>query len=140
MIQCLAYLLLTLKSAAEGSVSGISAKCLVLEAVALVSRLSSTTWLNGYLPVDASGDFIFQVADIFTLLLVIYLLHRVFVTHSFGYQEDADSFPVLPLVAGCFLLAALLHADMNARRLFDTLWMNGLFLSLVSILPQLWFI
>ncbi|CAJ1446634.1 unnamed protein product [Effrenium voratum] len=47
---------------------------------------------------------------------------------------------VLPMVAACFLLAALLHADMNSRPLFDTLWMAGLFLSVVSVLPQLWHI
>eukprot|EP00441_Pelagodinium_beii_P019101 CAMPEP_0197662956 /NCGR_PEP_ID=MMETSP1338-20131121/55499_1 /TAXON_ID=43686 ORGANISM="Pelagodinium beii, Strain RCC1491" /NCGR_SAMPLE_ID=MMETSP1338 /ASSEMBLY_ACC=CAM_ASM_000754 /LENGTH=282 /DNA_ID=CAMNT_0043241083 /DNA_START=117 /DNA_END=965 /DNA_ORIENTATION=+ len=140
MIQCLAYLLLTLKSTAEGSVSGISAKCLILEAVALASRLSSTTWLNGYLPVDASGDFVYQAVEVFTLLMVLFLLHRTFSTHRFSYQEDADSLPVLPIMAGCFLLSVLLHADMNARHLFDTLWMNGLFLSVMSVLPQLWFI
>lgn len=140
MIQCLAFMLLALKSTAEGSVSGISAKCLILEATALASRLSSTTWLNGYLPVDASGDFIFQAVEVFTLLLVLFLLHRTLVSHRYGYQEDADSLPVIPIMAGCFLLAGLLHADMNARHLFDTLWMNGLFLSVMSVLPQLWFI
>lgn len=140
MIQCLAFVLLILKSVSEGSVSGISAKCLILEALAFACRLSSTTWLNGYLPVDASGDFIYQVVEFCSLLLVLWLLHRTFVTHRSTYQEDADSLPVLPMVAGCFLAAALLHADMNSRPLFDTLWMTGLFLSVVSVLPQLWFI
>jgi len=140
IIQCLAFVLLTLKSSAEGSMSGISAKCLVLEALAFACRLSSTTWLNGYLPVDASGDFIYQAVEAASLGLVLWLLHRAWVSHKHTYQEDADSFPVLPLAAGCFVLAALLHADMNSRALFDTLWMTGLFLSVVSALPQLWFI
>lgn len=140
MIQCLAFVLLALKSAAEDSMSGISAKCLVLEALAFACRLSSTTWLNGYLPVDASGDFIYQAVEAVTLGLVLWLLHRAWVSHKQTYQEDADSLPVLPMVVACFLLAALLHADMNSRDLFDTLWMTGLFLNVVSVLPQLWFI
>jgi len=37
-------------------------------------------------------------------------------------------------------LAALLHADEDRRVIFDTLWMAGLFVSVVAVLPQLWLI
>lgn len=140
MIQCLAFVLLVIKSCSQGSVAGISGKSLALEALAFVCRLSSTTWLNGYLPVDASGDFVYQAVDLCSLLLVLSLLYRAYLSHRWSYEEDADSLPVLPMIAVCFLLAALLHADMNSRPLFDTLWMAGLFLSVVSVLPQLWHI
>lgn len=140
MIQCLAFVLLVIKSCSQGSVAGISGKSLALEALAFVCRLSSTTWLNGYLPVDASGDFIYQAVDLCSLLLVLSLLYRAYLSHRWSYEEEADSLPVLPMIAVCFLLAALLHADMNSRPLFDALWMAGLFLSVVSVLPQLWHI
>lgn len=140
MIQCLAFVLLVIKSCSQGSVAGISGKSLALEALAFVCRLSSTTWLNGYLPVDASGDFIYQAVDLCSLLLVLSLLYRAYLSHRWSYEEEADSLPVLPMIAVCFLLAALLHADMNSRPLFDALWMGGLFLSVVSVLPQLWHI
>ncbi|CAE8683601.1 unnamed protein product, partial [Polarella glacialis] len=125
IFQCLASALLGLGVVAKGSASG---------------RLSCTTWLNGYLPVDASGDFIYQAVDVCSLLLVIWLLHQVLVTQKHTYNAEADSWPVLPVAIGCFLLAAILHADMNSRSFFDTLWMTGLFLSVVSVLPQLWVI
>eukprot|EP00440_Ansanella_granifera_P041399 gb/GFBE01044892.1/.p1 GENE.gb/GFBE01044892.1/~~gb/GFBE01044892.1/.p1 ORF type:complete len:285 (+),score=76.26 gb/GFBE01044892.1/:1-855(+) len=140
MIQCLAFVLLVIKSCSSGSVSGISARSLGLEALSFACRLSSTTWLNGYLPVDASGDYVYQIVDICSLLLVLFLLHRALTTHRHTYEEDADSLPVVPVIAGCFLLAVLLHADMNSRHLFDTLWMAGLFFSVVSALPQLYLI
>lgn len=140
MIQCLAFVLLVIKSCSQGSVAGISGKSLALEALAFLCRLSSTTWLNGYLPVDASGDFVYQAVDLCSLLLVLSLLYRAYLSHRWSYEEEADSLPVLPMVALCFLLAALLHADMNSRPLFDTLWMARLFLSVVSVLPQLWHI
>ncbi|CAE7782419.1 erd-2.2 [Symbiodinium necroappetens] len=140
MIQCLAFVLLTIKSLSQGSVAGLSAKSLGLEALAFGCRLSSTTWLNGYLPVDASGDFVYQAVEICSLCLVLFLLHRAFVSHRWSYEEEADSLPVLPMVIASLFLAALLHADMNSRPVFDTLWMAGLFLSVVSVLPQLWHI
>ena len=45
---------------------------------------------------------------------------------------------MLPMVFVCILLAAIFHADMNARPIYDTLWMSGLFLGSVAIMPQLW--
>jgi hypothetical protein len=36
----------------------------------------------------------------------------------------------------CFLLALALHADSNLRPIYDTLWMAGHNLSIVSVLPQ----
>mmetsp|Transcript_12144 Transcript_12144/g.19205 ORF Transcript_12144/g.19205 Transcript_12144/m.19205 type:complete len:252 (+) Transcript_12144:90-845(+) len=140
IFQCLAFALLGLGVVAKGSASGISANSLVLEVLSFACRLSCTTWLNGYLPVDASGDFIYQAVDVCSLLLVIWLLHHVLVTQKHTYNAEADSWPVLPIAIGCFLLAAILHADMNSRPFFDTLWMTGLFLSVVSVLPQLWVI
>merc|ERR1719238_1288753 len=65
MVQCFGIALLALQMFFTGSASGISAKALSLDALGLCLRLSSTLWLNGYLPVDASGDYIYQIVDIF---------------------------------------------------------------------------
>jgi len=140
LFQCLAMLLLCLQSFSSGSAGGISARALGLEALALCCRLSSTTWLDGYLPVDASGDWIFQATDICTLVLVVALLVYVLVVQRGSYEEAEDSLPVLPLVLGSFLLGALLHADLNSRPLFDALWMAGLFIGVVAVIPQFWLV
>jgi len=140
MLQCFGFTLLVLQILMKGSSAGISARALVLDALALCCRLSSTTWLNGYLPVDASGDWVYQTVDVCSLALVSYLLCRVFSEKRRTCQDSADTFPVVPLAIIACLLAALLHADMNARPLFDTIWMAGLFISVVAVLPQLWLI
>jgi hypothetical protein len=140
MFQCLAVALLALQSVASGTAAGISALSLKLEALALVCRLSSTTWLNGYLPVDASGDFIFQAVDICSLVLTGWLIYRLLVVQKDTYQASDDTLPVVGPVAACFVLAALLHADLNDRPLFDALWMAGLFIGVIAVLPQLWMI
>ena len=48
--------------------------------------------------------------------------------------------PILPVAVGALVLAGLLHGNMNDRPLFDTLWMAGLLISTVAVLPQLWLI
>lgn len=140
MMQCLAFALLAIQTIVAGNVAGISARALGLDALALCCRLSSTTWLHGYLPVDASGDWFFQVVDVCSLMIVMWLLRQLLVHKRSTYQNDEDSFPVIPTIVGSFILAAILHADMNARPVFDTLWMASLFISVVSVIPQLWLI
>jgi len=140
MIQCLAFALLAIQSLSSRSAAGISARGLGLDAFALCCRLSSTLWLNGYLPSDASGDWVFQAVEICSLILVIWLCYNVLVQQKQTYQSEADSCPMLPLTLVALMLAALLHADLNARPLFDTLWMTGLFADVVAVLPQLWLI
>lgn len=140
IVQCLAVSLLCLQVISTDSASGISAKSLSLEALAICFRLSSTLWLNGYLPVDATGDHIFQVIDICSLVMLVCLLYQVLVVKRHTYQAEEDSLPILPIVVGALVLAGLLHGNMNGRPLFDITWMAGLFMSAVAVLPQLWLI
>jgi hypothetical protein len=139
MLQCLGFALLGLQVLLTGNSRGISARALVLDAVALCFRLSSTMWLNGYLPVDASGDFVFQAVDVLSLVLVLLLLHRILADRT-DEDNNQDSFPIFPVIAASVALGALFHADMNNRPIFDTLWMSGLFISALAVMPQLWLI
>jgi hypothetical protein len=140
MLQCLSVGLLAAQVVSSGSVAGISSRGVVLHALGLACRLSSTVWLNGYLPVDVSGDWFFQTVDFVALVMLLWILHQVHFVHAAAYDSKADSFPVAPLVIGAFVLAVIFHADMNLRPIFDTLWMTGLFLSTTAVLPQLWLI
>jgi hypothetical protein len=138
MLQTFAFALLGVQIMSSGHAVGISARALILDALALVFRLSSTTWLNGYIPVDASGDWAYQAVDICSLVICLWLLHQVLVVRKSTYQESEDSFPIVQVCSISFILAVLLHADMNDRPIFDTIWMTGLFISVFAVLPQLW--
>jgi hypothetical protein len=140
MLQCLAVALLALQILLTGSAAGLSAKALFLDGLALCFRLSSTLWLNGYLPVDASGDYVFQAVDLLSIAIIAWLLHQLLVEKRHTYQAEEDSLPIAPMVVASLILAALLHGNMNSRPLFDTLWMAGLFVSTVAVLPQLWLV
>jgi len=140
MIRSLAFMLLAAKSLASVSAAGISVRALALDAFALSCQLSSTTWLQGYLPADASGDGLFQIADICSLVMVFWLLHHVLTERTSSYQAEDDSCPVFLLMLLCLVLASVFHADLNSKPLFDMLWMAGLFAGVVAVLPQLWLI
>lgn len=97
---------------------------------------SPRLWLHGYLPVDASGDWVFQAVDLLSLALVLYLLHSLLFEKKRSYEEEHDTFCAAPVVVSGLIVAGLFHADMNARPVFDTLWMAGLCISAVAVLPQ----
>merc|ERR1719188_837466 len=71
LIQCLGIAPLCTQVLSSGSVAGISAGALMLDACAFSFRLSSTLWLDGYLPTDASGDGVYQLVDASSLVLVL---------------------------------------------------------------------
>jgi hypothetical protein len=138
IFQCLAFCLLGVQALA-GTTQGISVKSLQLDALALACRLSSTTWLQGYLPFDSTGDYLYQCFDALSLAMVLWLLYRVLRVQKETYQtEDEDGLPAWPFAVASLVLAGLFHGDLNDRPLFDTLWMCGLFVSAVAVLPQLW--
>jgi hypothetical protein len=140
IFQCLAFSLLGIQALSASSVRGISAKSLQLDALALACRLSSTTWLEGYLPYDQTGDFLYQAFDALSLMMVLWLLWRVLSIQRNSYDADEDLLPIVPLFAACLVLSFLLHGDLNDRPIFDALWMCGLLTSVVSVMPQLWMI
>merc|ERR1719182_711327 len=62
--QCLGFVLLALKVQNQSGASGLSGKTLAMYALTLCFRLSSTVHLNGYLPVDQTGDWLLDALHI----------------------------------------------------------------------------
>jgi hypothetical protein len=138
IFQCLAFCLLGVHALSSGSVHAISAKSLQLEAIALVCRLSTTYWLEGYVPVDQTGDYLYQCIDVLSLTLVLGLLYRVLQCQDKTYEVNDDSLPIMPFAVGSLVLACVLHGNIMTYEIFDVLWMCGLFVGTVAVVPQLW--
>lgn len=138
MCQCFAIVLLAMQPLRTGTVSGISLSSLLLHAVSFGCRLSGTTWLNGYLPMDATGDWFYQAVDVFTLFLTVCLFCRVLAGQKSAWQAVKTIATVIPIMLLALALAALLHADLDLRPVYDTLWMAGTFMGAAAVLPQLW--
>jgi len=137
-VQCLAFMLLTLKVRSQRSVAGISARSLEMYCLVFCTRLCSTTIKNGYIPVDKSGDHLYQLGDVLSVLLAVQLLYCIHKTHKHTYQADKDTLSVVPLVPVCILLAVFIHGDMNRNPFFDVIWTTSLNLDTIAMLPQLW--
>jgi len=139
MVQLLAFALLGLQVRTRRSTDGVSRKMLVLYAVGLCFKLSSTMFFNGYLPADPTGDFVFQAVDVCSLALVAWLLIGS-LSESSSEGSQMDDLPIVPVLGGCLALAMLMHGNMNSRPLFDIFWLMGLLVDQLAVVPQIWLI
>jgi len=137
-VQTLGFFLLLHKVRVQRSVAGISSKMLQCYTLTFLFRLSSTLVKNGYLPVDRTGDWIYQAADIASLLLVFQLLFFVHKRYKTTYQQELDSMPLWKLVPAAVLLGCTVHGNLNHSPFFDKTWTISLWLDTLAMLPQLW--
>jgi len=137
-LQCLAFYLLLQKVKRNRSVAGISSKMLEMYVVVLTFRLSSTLIKQGYLPVDRSGDYVYQIADIASLFLVFQLLWCIHKTHKVTFQSDLDTLEIWRAVPVAIVLGMCLHGNLNKSVFFDTIWTVAMYLDTIAMLPQYW--
>jgi len=137
-IQALGFLMLTLKVQRTKSVAGISSKSLEMFAMSIFTRLSSTLVKSGYIPVDRSGDLVYQLGDVISLILVINLLYKVHRTMAPTYQKDLDTLSLGAALPPAIILACCVHGHLNRSFFFDSLWYFSLNLETIAMLPQLW--
>merc|ERR1719359_1057509 len=135
--QCLSFVLIGMQINNAKSVAGISGKTMIMQALALCFRLSSTLFLDGYLPLDRTGDMMYQIVDVCSLLMVLHILQCVYKSHRPSYEQEFDSMDVKNMVIGCVGLAVICHPDLNDWAAFDIAWTVSLYLDTVAMLPQL---
>jgi hypothetical protein len=131
MSQCLSLVFLV----KHASVQGISALSVVLQILAFACRLSSTVWLNGYLPYDATGDWFYQAVDVVSVFLALSVLTR-FLARRSDWERLRETCLAVPVFCVSLTLGGLLHSNMDKRPVFDALWMAGVLLSSAAIVPQ----
>lgn len=137
-MQCVGFAMLTLKVRATKSVAGISSKSLEMYFIFFCTRLLSTTLKNGYIPVDKSGQIMYQLFDIASLVFVGHLIFSIHKTYRYSYQEEKDTFPILPMVLPALVCACFIHADINRNLFFDIAWTFSMNLETFTMVPQLY--
>jgi len=68
IVQCLGLTIMSIKVQGSKSVKGLSSQMLVMMFMSLCMRLTCTCVANGYIPVDKSGDHMYQLMDIGSLV------------------------------------------------------------------------
>merc|ERR1719230_2155357 len=104
-VQCFGLLILLYKVHSTKTVSGLSARSLEVYVLFFLARLGSSLFKNGYIPVDRSGDWVYQTTDIASLLMILNLLYCIHVTHRSTYQNAIDTVEMWRAVPACVLLA-----------------------------------
>jgi hypothetical protein len=135
-LQALATVQLLVHVVVTGKMKGISMGMLQALAMSYGFRLSSTVWLQGYLPVDRTGTWFCQVMDLTSLVCVVQLLQRAYGANRDAQEMEADQLPMRTLLSGCLVLGFYCHADLDQRPLFDSLWMTGFLAGCIAPLPQ----
>jgi len=137
-IQLCGWSILNIKIRGTKSVAGLSSKTLTMWVVHYCLRLTSTTLRNGYVPVDKSGDGMYQLVDFLSLCTVLHLLYRVHKTFAHTYQEEYDTLPLKPLLAGCAVLAIFIRGQLIKVAYFDIIWTVSAYAEIFAMVPQLW--
>jgi len=135
--QLLGFVFLAFKVWQQGSVSGLSGKAMQLYALSTLCRLFSILQYDGYLPVDWTGDGLYQGIEVCSMIVVYALLVCVRHVYPSTYDAAADTCSVRWFVLGSVLLAAFVHPHLCRRALADACWMCALYLEAVALLPQL---
>jgi len=138
LIQCFGFYMLFVKVKYQKSVAGLSARTLELYIVIYLCRLTSTLFRVGYLPVDSSGDWVYQTADVLSLCIAAITLRCIRTTHRFTYQDVFDTLDLRIMVIPCTIFAMFLRGDLNESIFFDTMWATAMNLETIALLPQLW--
>jgi len=137
-VQCLGFFLLLQKVKMQKSVAGISSKMLEMYVLVFLFRLSSTLIKQGYLPIDRSGDWVYQAADIASLMLVFQLLWHVHKVYNITYQSSHDTMNIWRAVPAAMVLGVCLHGSLNKSVFFDSTWTIAMNLDTIAMLPQYW--
>jgi len=138
VVQCMGFLVLSLRVRTHKSVAGISSKTMQMFVVFLGIRLCSTTLKKGYIPVDRSGHYFYQLMDMWTMCLAGHILYCCHKTYSHSYQEEHDTLPIFMIAIPCVVLAFFVHGNLNRNPFFDIIWFISLNLETIAMLPQLW--
>jgi len=146
MTRMFGFMFLAVKFHSEQSCAGVSLKTLENYALVFLARLSSIMFYEGYLPYDSSGDWLYQVIEISSLILTMFLIYTTAVTYKNTYNAAEDGFGKIfrippqagniVLVVPCLLMALVLHPSLNRNVLTDVAWTFALYLEVVSVLPQ----
>merc|ERR1712087_17423 len=121
----------------QRSVRGLSGKSLQVYMFTFLIRLTSTLTMPGYLPIDRSGEWVYQLIDVACLALVVHLLYRVFDSYSKTYQREKDVMVLWPVVIPCIIFGMTIHGRLNNCKIFDKVWTVSMNLDTVAMIPQL---
>jgi len=138
IFQTLGWYALLHKIMKQKSVAGVSLNSVKLLIIVYAVRLWTTIAKSGYLPVDSSGDGLYQAADFFGLVIACGTWKCITETHAATYDKSFDTLDLSPYMPLCVLMAVLIHGDLNDNFVYDSLYYFSVNVETLAMMPQLW--
>eukprot|EP01066_Platyproteum_vivax_P007532 Platyproteum_vivax@DN2961_c0_g1_i1.p1 len=139
LVSLFSWILMAVKVFGEQSVSGVSMNMMLGHTFVGLSRLTSIMIYNGYLPLDKSGEGMYQFIEIASFVICLSITVYGFTLAKETYNKSADTINVVWLVIPALICALVMHSNMNQHFLLDCTWVFALYMEVVMILPQLCF-
>lgn len=135
-IQCLGFGLLLLQVIRGRGTTSISLRTLAMYIILLCFRLYAVCLHESYIPVDRSGDYLYQMIEATSLVLVIATFYKMLTIFEDDYPRE-DKFNILGLIVVCGIAALCVHPNLNEDFWADTSWTFSIYLEAVAMVPQL---
>jgi len=139
--------ILNVKTFKSQRATGVSIKTLQLYCIVFFVRLTSIIRHEGYLPYDKSGDWLYHCIEILALIFSASALYGCMFPFNNTYQADCDKFGELSVPEGfgavylavpVFILACVLHPNLNSDFFSDVAWTYAMYLESFALIPQLY--
>ena len=137
LIQMFSFLIILLKIIQFKNCNGLSLNTLICYLLVLFGRLSSNLFYVTYLPNDDSGDWFYQLTEIISFTLIIYLIYLIKIKFNETSDLNLDNIKYYYFTIPCLIIAIFIHPTLNSNILTDTLWTFSMYLQTFSILPQI---
>jgi hypothetical protein len=135
LVSMFGFFLLALKVYSTGSVSGLSLNSVKCSTLCLFSRLLSISFYEGYLPYDATGDFIYRLAEYASFACSALVLYLMMAKFTKSYNRDLDTFQWYWFAGPALFLAILFHPNLNGHFHSDVPWTFALYLESIAMFP-----
>ena len=137
LIQTFSFLIILLKIIQFKNCNGLSLNTLICYLLFLFGRLSSNLFYVTYLPNDDSGDWFYQLTEIISFTLIIYLIYLIKIKFNETSDLNLDNIKYYYFTIPCLIIAFFIHPTLNSNILTDTLWTFSIYLQAFSIFPQI---
>ena len=137
LIQTFSFLIILLKVIKFKNCNGLSLNTLICYLLVLFGRLSSNLFYVTYLPNDDSGDWFYQLTEIISFILIIYLIYLIKIKFNETSDLNLDNIKYYYFTIPCLIIAFFIHPTLNSNILTDTLWTFSIYLQAFSIFPQI---
>ena len=132
-----AFLMVAAKIDSSKSARGVSLRMFECYLLVAICRLIAILPFQAYLPYDKTGDWLYQVVEVISFVLVCATVYMLRIRYAASYEAESDKFPHVYLMGGALILALLFHPSLNSSMPIDVSWTFALYLEAVTVLPQL---